>query len=310
MRGRLDDRAMSLRARLLRLILRLTVRRILARARARDPARERARFDRFAARFFPPPRDVRVTETTLGRPALRLEPPAAGEGLLLYFHGGAYLTGSPRTHAGLVGALARRARVAAVLPQYRLGPENGAPAGFEDALAAWETLRSQGLAAERIVLGGDSAGGGLALALLSHLCRSGTPPAGAFAFSPWTDLTLSGPALHENARRDHYLPVERLDEVRSMVLQGLDPADPRLSPLFAAFPNAPPVLVHVAGSEILRDDALRMAGVLSGADIRQAGDLPHVWPFFHAFLPEARITLDQTAAFIRRCLGPASLTNS
>jgi acetyl esterase/lipase len=136
----------------------------------------------------------------------------------------------------------------------------------------------QGCSARRIVIGGDSAGGGLALALLSHLCRSGTPPGGAFAFSPWTDLTLSGGSLKENAARDHYLPAERLSEARDMVLQGFDPADPRVSPLFADFPDAPSVLIHVAETEILRDDALRMARVLPGAEIRLAGDLPHVWP--------------------------------
>jgi hypothetical protein len=163
-----------------------------ALARARDPARERARFDRWAARVFPPPRDLRVTEIALGRSALRLDPPRAGAGVILYFHGGAYLTGSPRTHAGMVGVLARRAGVAAVLPRYRLAPEHPAPAAFDDALAAWQALRGQGVAARRIVLGGDSAGGGLALALLAHLCRAGEPPAGAFAFSPWTDLTLHG----------------------------------------------------------------------------------------------------------------------
>jgi epsilon-lactone hydrolase len=299
---------MSLHARILRAILRLTVRPALARAR--DPARERARFDRLAARLCPPPRDVGASETSLGRPALRLDPPHADEGVLLYFHGGAYLTGSPRTHAGLVGALARRARIAALLPKYRLGPEVGAPAAFDDALACGGALRAQACPARRIVIGGDSAGGGLALALLSHLCRTGTPPAGAFAFSPWTDLTLSGGSLEANADRDHYLPFRRLSEARDMVLQGFDPADPRVSPLFADFPDAPPVLIHVAETEILRDDALRMATALPGAEIRLAGDLPHVWPFFHAVLPEARATLDETAAFIRRCLATASLTNS
>ncbi len=293
---------MSLRARILRAILRRTVRPVLARAS--DPARERARFDRWAARLFPPPGDVRATETALGCPALRLDPPGAGDGMLLYFHGGAYLTGSPRSHAGLAGALARRAGVPAVLPRYRLAPEHPAPAAFDDALAAWQALRRQGRAAGRIVLGGDSAGGGLALALLAHLCAAGEPPAGAFAFAPWTDLTLSGASLRENAARDHYLPAGRLAEVCDMVLQGLDPADPRVSPLFARFLDPPPVLIHVAGTEILRDDALRLTGPLPRAEIRRAADLPHVWPFFHALLPEARATLDETAAFVRACLAP------
>jgi len=292
----------SLRARVLRAVLRRSV--LPALARARDPMRERARFDAWASRLCPPPRGVGVTETALGPPALRLDPPdkGAGAGVILYFHGGAYLTGSPRSHAGLVGALVARAGIPALLPRYRLAPEHPAPAAFDDAVAAWQALVAQGVAPGRVVLGGDSAGGGLALALLSHLCRAGMAPAGAFAFAPWTDLTLSGASLCENAARDQYLPAQRLAEARDMVLQGQAPDDPRVSPLFAAFPGAPPVQIHVAATEILRDDALRMAGPLPRADIRQAGDLAHVWPFFHAFLPEARATLDQTAAFVRACL--------
>jgi epsilon-lactone hydrolase len=177
------------------------------------------------------------------------------------------------------------------------------PAAFDDARAAWETLRAAGAPARRIVLGGDSAGGGLALALLAHLCRAGTPPAGAVAFSPWTDLTLSGGSLRDNAGREQYLPARRLAVARDMVLGAFDPTDPRVSPLFAAFPDPPPVLIHVAETEVLRHDALRMRRVLPAAEIRLAGDLPHVWPAFHAVLPEARATLDETAAFIRRCLG-------
>jgi len=292
------------RARLLRAVLRLTLRPALARAR--DPKPTRRRFDRLAQMLFPPPRSVRVVEAENG---LRLVPPGAEEGVILYLHGGAYLTGSARSHAGLAGALALRAGAEVVLPDYRLAPEHPAPAAFEDALAAWRALRGRGRAAGQIVLGGDSAGGGLALALLAHLCQQGERPAGAFAFSPWTDLTLSGASLRENAARDQYLPAQRMAEARDMVLGGLDPADPRVSPLFARYPDPPPVLIHVGESEILRDDALRLADVLPDADIRLAGDLPHVWPFLHAFLPEGRVTLDDTAAFIRRCLG-SSLTDS
>jgi epsilon-lactone hydrolase len=243
-----------------------------------------------------------VTEIALGRSALRLDPPRAGAGVILYFHGGAYLTGSPRTHAGMVGVLARRAGVAAVLPRYRLAPEASGARGLRRCAGRLAGAARAGGPARRIVLGGDSAGGGLALALLAHLCRTGEPPAGAFAFSPWTDLTLSGASLRGNARRDHYLPTERMTEARAMVLQGLDPADPRVSPLFAVYPDPPPVQVYVAATEILRDDALRLADVLPGADIRLAGDLPHVWPFFHALLPEGRATLDETAGFLRACL--------
>jgi epsilon-lactone hydrolase len=297
----------SARARLLRAILRLTLRPALTRVH--DPKPTRRRFDRLARMLFPPPRGVRVVEAGIGLPGLRLVPPGAGEGVILYLHGGAYLTGSARSHAGLAGALAAASGVQVVLPDYRLAPEDPAPAAFEDALAAWQALRAKGVAPGQIVLGGDSAGGGLALALLAHLCRQGERPAGAVAFSPWTDLTLSGASLRENATRDQYLPAHRMAEARDMVLGGLNPADPRISPLFARFPDPPPVLIHVGESEILRDDALRLAEVLPDADIRLAGDLPHVWPFLHAVLPEGGATLDATAAFIRHCLG-SSLTDS
>jgi alpha/beta hydrolase fold. len=104
------------------------------------------------------------------------------------------------------------------------------------------------------------------------------------------------------------LPAHRLTEIRANILGGARPADaddPRLSPLHASFAGAPPVLIHAAETEILRDDALRMRGRLPGAEIRIAGDLPHVWPMLHGWLPEAEATLDHTARFIQSCLQPA-----
>jgi len=269
--------------------------------------------------FRPPPFSL-FQQDRLSCPGLWVACRPRCDGVILYFHGGAYVLGSPRTHRAMAAELAARSGCRVFLPRYRLAPENPFPAAFEDALGVWEALLARGYPAGRIVLGGDSAGGGLALALLGHLCRAGTPPAGAFAFSPWTDLTLSGASVIGNARRDRVLPAGRLAEARGMVLGfdgGLGPApvvapqtpdaalDPRLSPLFAAFPDPPPVLIHAAESEILRDDTLRMSGPLPGARLRLAGDLPHVWPILHGFLPEARATLDETATFIRACLGSA-----
>ncbi len=268
----------------------------------------------------PPPLALFLPDR-IGRPGLWVWCRPRCDGVVLYFHGGAYVLGSPRTHRALVAALCLRSGCRAFMPRYRLAPENPFPAAFEDALAAWNGLIGRGYPARRILIGGDSAGGGLALALLGHLCRAGTPPAGAITFSPWTDLTLSGASLAGNAGSDRMLPASRLAEARGMILgadDGLGPAPPpppaetpaatrdaRLSPLFAAFPGPPPVMIHAADTEILRDDALRMAGPLPNARIRLGGDLPHAWPLFHGWLPEARATLDETAAFIRDCLGPA-----
>lgn len=230
--------------------------------------------------------------------------PVAGDAAVLYFHGGGYIAGSPATHRAMLARLSARAGLAAVLPAYPLAPEHPAPAAFDAALAAWHRLRAEGLAADRIVLGGDSAGGGLALALLAHLCGTGDRPAGAFALSAWTDLTLASPSLAQNAWRDPLLPVARIGELRAMVLGDLAPDDPRLSPLHADFPGCPPVFLQVAETEILRDDTLRMADHLRAAGARVTVDLwadgLHAWPLAGNWLPEAGQALDRVVAFLDR----------
>jgi len=298
---------MSPRARFLRLLMRAAVRPLIARSR--EPVAARRRFLRAAGILFRPPPLSLILNSPVGPPGLWVQNQPRGMGVVLYFHGGGYIMGAPETHAPMLAELMRMSGQQAFLPRYRLAPEHPFPAAFEDALAAWNGLIVRGCSPDQIILGGDSAGGGLALALLSHLCLAGQPPGGAFLFSPWTDLTLSGASHRENAGCEQMLPVSRLDEVLAMVSGAADPDDPRLSPLWARFPAAPPVLVHVAETEILRDDSLRLAGPLPGAEIRMAGDLPHVWPIFHNHLPEARDTLDVTAGFIRACLDQSSTGN-
>ncbi len=235
-------------------------------------------------------------------PALWTAPQARQ--MILYFHGGGYVMGNPRTHAAMGLYLTRKTGLPVCLPDYRLAPEHPFPAAFEDALAVWDALEARGIAASDVVLGGDSAGGGLALALLAHLCATDRPrPACAFAFSPFTDLTLSGASIRENAAREILLPIERLEALRTRVLQGADPSDPRISPLFGTFAKAPPVLLQVARYEILRDDSRRMAKALQAQSVKvtlqEGGNLPHVWQYFHGWLPEARKSLTDTAQFIR-----------
>lgn len=248
-------------------------------------------------------------------PALWTRAPSPGTPFLLYFHGGGYVMGNPRTHAALGGYLSRKAQMPCLLPDYRLAPEHPFPAAFEDALALWEALMVRGFRADQIALGGDSAGGGLALALLGHLCAQDMPrPACVFAFSPFTDLTYSGASIRENANTEILLPPERLEQLRNRVLAGADPADPRISPLFARFPKAPPTLIQVARTEILRDDSRRMVDHLraegTAVTLQEWGNMPHVWQFFHGWLPEARKALNDTATFIRsHCPAPPSAGN-
>ena len=222
--------------------------------------------------------------------------------VILFLHGGAYLTGSPGTHLGLMARLAHLTGLQVACPDYRMAPEHPAPAAFEDAVAAHARLRALGYASDQIILGGDSAGGGLALALLADLCAKGQTPAGLFAFSPWTDLAMTGNSLQANIAHDPLLPVGRMPDVVAMVLAGFDARDPRISPLYARFDAPPPVFIQVGQGEILLDDSRRMADVLRQAGghvtLQEWPDCPHVWQMMDNRLPEARRALNQTADFI------------
>ncbi len=309
---------MSWQLKVMRVVLRHAVRRSLGRQP--DSLAARKWFERGAwlnARGRPYLGFTADTLTSEGRdvPMLWTAPPAAGEPFLLYFHGGGYVMGNPRTHAALAKHLTRKTGLPTCLPDYRLAPEHPFPAAFEDALGVWQGLLARGVKADSIILGGDSAGGGLALALLGHLCATGQPcPACVFAFSPFTDLSLSGASIVSNADSELLLPAQRLHQLRDRVLAGADPRDPRISALFASFKGAPPVLIQVARSEILRDDSRRMAEVLKrdGVDVtlQEWGNLPHVWQFFHGWLPEARKALSDAASFIRSHYRPARLGGS
>lgn len=298
---------MSLRLRLLigasRLVLKPKV------ARALDPVPLRNLFERLAPRVFRPPPFSLIRDVTLvpGLPALVISnrpgshPPRPGKAVL-YFHGGAFMAGSPRTHAAMLARIARLTRTEIIAPAYRLAPEHPFPAAAEDARAAFEALAARGYAPGNIVLGGDSAGGNLALGLMAELCAEGRPPAGLFAFSPVTDLGFSGASITENAGRDPMLPVTRRDEIHRLYLAGADPNDPRASPLAAAFPDPPPVFLQFSETEILRDDSLRLAAKLraAGGDVSldQWPHAPHVWVIFERYVPEAREGLMRAADFV------------
>lgn len=245
------------------------------------------------------PHDAR--EITLGGvPTLEITPrDCRSQGVIFYLHGGGYVAGSMRTHRPMMARLAARTGTRVYLPDYRLAPEHPAPAAYQDACAAWAALPGHG----PVVLGGDSAGGGLALALLSHLAANRDRRiAGTFVFSPWTDLALTGASLDENAQRDVLLPVERIRELVGMVLGDLEPTDPRISPLFAGFDGAPPVYVQASESEILRDDARRIAAHLErqgvSATIDTWADTPHVWQMMDGWLPESGEAMAKVAAFV------------
>ncbi len=296
---------MSRRLNVLNVILRHVVRPRLARTGTpREAARD---MERGAALLFPPPPFLRHVVRDGGLHWFS-QGACAPRRVILWFHGGAFVAGSPRTHRAMLGRLSRLSGVEVCAPDYRLAQEAVFPAAVEDARAAWDRLIAAGYRPKDIVIGGDSAGGGLAAGLLAWLCQRGTPPAGAVLFSPWTDLTLSGASLHENAGADPLLPVGRIEEVVGIWLGGGDPSDPRASPLLDAFPAPPPVFVAWSQTEILRDDAARLVKTLedAGGAVVQVvhPKAPHAWPFFVGWFPEARQTLRRAAAFVREQLRP------
>lgn len=256
----------------------------------------------FTSTAFPPPPGVRIRPAHLGGvPGEWLEGDAA-RATLFYLHGGGYFSCSPQTHRPITGAYARQGfRVFA--PDYRLAPEHPFPAAVEDALAAWRGLLAEGAAPGRTVLGGDSAGGGLALALLVRLRDLGLPmPAAAALFSPWTDLAATGASLRSNDRRDAMFHGGGVARIAALYLNGADPRTPLASPLYADLTGLPPLLIHVGEREVLRDDSTRLAararaqGVAVSLKIWPV--LPHVWQMAQPFVPEARQSLREAAAFL------------
>ncbi|GGH49730.1 alpha/beta hydrolase fold domain-containing protein [Frigidibacter albus] len=276
-----------------------------ALARMRDPVLARAMMERGARWMFRAPPHLLVLDAPLcGVPGLRISAGRVAPGhAILHLHGGAFVAGSPRTHQAMLGRLSRLSGLEVFAPAYRLAPEHPFPAALEDAEAAFAGLLARGYAPERIALGGDSAGGGLAFALLARLYAAGTVPGFVYGFSPWSDLTGSGESIRRNARADPMLPAARLADVAQMYLQGHPAGDPGASPLFAEFPGAPPVLLQVGSTEILLDDSLRLAERLRGfgaaVDLQLLPGVPHVCQLFDGWVPEARAALRVAAAAIR-----------
>ena len=234
--------------------------------------------------------------------------PVAPRRAILYFHGGAYLAGSPRTHLAFLTRLGKMAGVQVCAPAYRLLQTAPFPAAFTDACAAWAQLMALGYRPTDVIVAGYSAGGGLAFALLSHLTLTGQSPAAVVALSPWVDLTLSGESLTDPA--EAFLPVDRMAEVAQLYLAGADPTDPRASPLFAGFVAPPPVLIQFGSTEALRDDAVRIAACLRAAGgqvtVQTWPKVPHVWQILDGWLPEARPALGQVAQFIQTSFANAN----
>ncbi|HJS85266.1 MAG TPA: alpha/beta hydrolase [Acetobacteraceae bacterium] len=279
---------------------------LAARPRPAALSERRARLDTLGEQFAVPP-DVRLEAVDAnGVAAEWTTTPGADPGrVILFLHGGGYVSGSIVSHRAMAAEAGRQAGARTLALGYRLAPENPYPAALRDAVAGYQFLLSSGIAPRRIAIGGDSAGGGLTIATVLALRDAGAPlPGCAWCLSPWTDLEMTGASMAAKAAVDPMVQKEYLQELTSMYLApGADPRDPLVSPLHADLRGLPPLLVQVGSAETLLDDAVRLAGAAAAADVAVTlevyAEMIHVWPLFHQILAPGREALAAAGRFIR-----------
>jgi epsilon-lactone hydrolase len=224
---------------------------------------------------------------------------------IYYLHGGGYVACSPVTHRPFTATLARTAGAQVFALDYRLAPENRFPAAVEDAVAGYRWLLAQGIKPQEIVIGGDSAGGGLTVATLVAVRDAGLPlPSAAFCLSPWADMGATGNSLAANDSRDPMFRAEMIRQCAPIYLGEAAAHDPLASPIYADLHGLPPLLIYASNTEVLLDDALRLAERARQGEVevelRISHDLPHVWPVLITLrLPEARTAMAEIGQFIR-----------
>jgi monoterpene epsilon-lactone hydrolase len=264
----------------------------------------RRRYAALADGLGPAPADVVAERAHLGQVKgewVRIAQ-ADPQRLLLYFHGGGYVAGSPESHRGLVGKLCRMGGAAALSLDYRLGPEFPFPAGLRDAVDAYRFLVAKAYPPESVILAGDGSGGGLALATMMAIRNGGLPmPAGLIAMSPWADLTLSGWSIMQNAESDPVMSWEMLFVSARHYLKGANPADPYASPVFGSMRDFPPIMIHAGSREILKDDASRLGELAAAANVPVSVEVYD--GMGHLFQAEAsqdaKVSLHRLGQFIR-----------
>jgi acetyl esterase/lipase len=231
-------------------------------------------------------------------------PGVADDRVLLFLHGGGYIMGSMRTHREVISRLSRATGMRALGLEYRLAPENPFPAAVEDTIAAYRWLVFTGIAPQKIVIGGDSCGGGQTVATLVALRYLGEPlPAAGVCISAWTDLTQTAESFTTKAAVDPFVQRELLEFMANTYLGGRDRRTPLASPLYADLQGLPPLLLQVGSAETLLDDSTRLADRAKAAGVEATlevwDDMIHIWPIFAAILPEGQQAIERIGAFIR-----------
>ncbi len=221
---------------------------------------------------------------------------------ILYLHGGGYVMGSYNTHRALIGRIARASGCKTLAINYRKAPENKYPLALQDALTTYKQMVAEGY--ENIFIMGDSAGGGLTLALLQLIRKQRLQKAaGAVLLSPWTDLTMSGESIKTKKDIDSLITPELLEIFSKRYYGDEDPTNPLISPHFADVKGFPPTLIQVGGHEVLFDDSIRMAKKMNKAGVKVQleiyENMMHVWQFFGGIVPEANKAIDEIGEFVK-----------
>ena len=256
------------------------------------------------------PANVQVSPVHLGGvPGERLESSKSGENVLLYLHGGGYFGCSAETHRAITAFFALEG-FHVFAPDYRLAPENQFPAALEDAVAFYRALLNAGYPPDRIVVSGESAGGGLALSMMLALRDEGVAlPVAAALFSPWTDLAATGDSVKSNDEKCAMFEGAGVAYSARYYLGEMDPRNPLASPLYADLQGLPPMLIHVGQDEVLRDDSTRLAerARAAGVSVEQKvwPVVPHAWQLVPHLIPEARQSLKESSTFLRKHLPAA-----
>lgn len=251
--------------------------------------------------------DIKVEKKSInGIPAEWISAPnTADDRIFLYLHGGAYIMGSCNTHRAFAAKLSRSTGTRVLLPEYRLAPENPFPAAMEDAITCYRWLLSSGYKPEQIVIGGDSAGGGLTMStLLSLKEMRDALPALTVLLSPWTDLAGTGDSMETRASADPWLKPDAARVTPLLYIRDMDPSDPIVSSIYADLEGLPAMMVQVGNDEILLSDSAQLADRARATGIEVNFKVwDGMWHVFQTFeIPEANQAIEEIGAFVKQKL--------
>ena len=271
-----------------------------------DIAEQRSRIDEAMAQL--PLAEGTVAEPFVrsGVPGIECRPVDVADDapIVLYFHGGGFRIASALAYRSYGSHLAAVLGARVMLVEYRLAPEHKFPKAVDDCFAVWESLLAEGVDTGRIVIAGDSAGGGLAASVTMHALADGVLPAGVICCSPWVDLTITADTYDTNAESDKLFSRTSAEEAAPAYLGGADPMNPIASPLFGDWDGAPPLLILVGDAEVLLDDSRKLAEVAkaAGVDVTLSvyPEMPHIWTMSYPAFPEAVEGVTEMAEFVAR----------